>query len=77
MTQPGDVVITAKEVYDKLSTLDSKVDKLNERFSNVQEKIRDHENRIRALEFRVWMAMGGGTVLGAAAGAIVSKMTGA
>lgn len=77
MGQPGDVVITAKEVYDKLSGLESKVDKLNERFGAVKEDSQDHETRLRALEYRVWFATGGGTVLGAIAGAIVSAITGA
>lgn len=76
MAQPGDVVITAKEVFDKLSTLERKVDKLSAKFDALEEKSDDHESRIRALEFRVWMAMGGGTVLGAVAGAIVSIIAG-
>lgn len=76
MAHPGDVVITAKEVYDQLSSLDRKVDTLNERFSTVKDDSADHETRIRALEKRVWFAAGGGTVLGAVAGAIVNVIAG-
>lgn len=76
MAQPGDVVITAKEVFDKLSILERKVDKLSAKFDALEEKSDDHESRIRSLERKVWTAMGGGGVLGAVAGWIVAIVTG-
>jgi hypothetical protein len=49
-------VITAKEVFEKLSTLDRRVDRLAGGFDAMEGKSDDHETCIRSLEGKMWAA---------------------
>ncbi|WP_233512495.1 hypothetical protein [Micromonospora deserti] len=57
MTAPdplGPVVITARDIYDALIKLTDTVNKLVGQGSGHDDDIRDHEDRIRALERGRW-----------------------
>ncbi|NIH81681.1 hypothetical protein [Amycolatopsis viridis] len=80
MAQPGDVVITTKEMYDEVRATHDAVKEIRGEMKTLREEVKaqsaDHETRIRALERRVWVATGGGGALGAIAGALITAFTG-
>lgn len=82
---PGDVVITTKEMFDEVRAthdavkeLSGDVSALRNDFKGSQkdqaQKNVDFETRIRSIERRVYLALGAGGVLGAAAGALVDVL---
>lgn len=69
------VYISSSQVYDEVRTLaatvtrmDAKLDGLAERWAAREDLLQDHEDRLRALERKVWAAAGAGATVGAAAG---------
>lgn len=60
MAQPGDVVITTKELYDEVRATHDEVKAMRVEVA----KINDHETRLRSLERKVWGAAGAAAVLG-------------
>lgn len=73
MAEPGDVVITTRELYDELRAVHDEVKSIGEKVADIA----DHETRIRSLERKVWAALGGGAVLGGAAGTLTTFLIGA
>ena len=72
MAQPGDVVITTRELWDEIRATHDEVKSIRVKV----DAIGDHETRIRSLERKVWMALGGGTALGGLAGVIAQAILG-
>jgi hypothetical protein len=50
----GPVTIGAREIYDELLTVGSKVDKVDAKVDVIVNDVNDHETRIRALERARW-----------------------
>lgn len=50
----GPVVITAREIYDAVVRLTAAVERLADGHADIERKLDDHENRIRALERGRW-----------------------
>ena len=57
----NEVVITLKEVYEQQqqqgkiqSEISSKLDRLLDKHDRIDERVEDHESRMRTLEKRVW-----------------------
>lgn len=65
----GAVTITAKEVYDKLSELVVAM-------SPIPAQVKDHEDRLRGLEKKIWMAAGFAAAIGTSLGAALSQIFG-
>lgn len=63
------VTITLATIYDKLLQVERKVDP-------VPATVQDHETRLRKLEMRVWMWLGGAAVAGGIVGQLGSQMLG-
>ncbi|GHG97539.1 hypothetical protein ACFORH_42945 [Amycolatopsis roodepoortensis] len=72
MAQPGDVVITTRELYDEMRAVHDEVKSIGEKVADIA----DHEARIRSLERKVWVALGGGSVLGGLAGTLATVLLG-
>lgn len=65
MAQPGDVVITTRELYDEVRAVHDEVKGVRNEVKNaVGPTLMDHESRLRALERKVWAAAGAAAVLG-------------
>ncbi|MET9969046.1 hypothetical protein ABZZ80_24730 [Streptomyces sp. NPDC006356] len=71
---PG-VVITTTEMHremralhDAVTRVETKIDGFNATVQSTAVDVTDHESRIRALEQKVWRAVGGAAVLGAGIG---------
>lgn len=69
------VYISSGQVYQEVrglsatvTRLEAKIDSLTERLVAREELLQDHEDRLRALERKVWAAAGAGAAVGAAAG---------
>lgn len=63
------VEITPKEIYDKLVELVVAM-------SPVPSRIEDHENRLRTLERKIWMAAGFAAAIGTGLGTALSQILG-
>ncbi|MFC0039337.1 hypothetical protein [Actinomadura rayongensis] len=50
MTPPPGVIITARDIYDKLVALGGKVDGMLTTFEQIRAQLADHEQRLRASE---------------------------
>ncbi|WP_067184654.1 hypothetical protein [Microtetraspora niveoalba] len=50
----GPVTIGAREIYDELKTVGSKLDKVDSKVDGIVTDVTDHETRIRALERARW-----------------------
>ena len=55
------------QIIERLTRMETKLDAF-------QSSSADHESRIRGLERAKWMIVGGATVLGGSAGAVVSEL---
>lgn len=55
------------QILERLVRMETKLDEVNK-------KVPDHESRIRGLEQKLWMIMGGATVLGGLSGGLVSEL---
>jgi hypothetical protein len=75
MTSPG-VTITNREIYDQVLATKDLAAKLVDKVEAIEKRDSDHESRIRALERKVWMALGGGATLGGATGALATFILG-
>ena len=82
MTASDEVRITIKQVWETqqvqgqaLTDISGKLDRLLDSHDRVDEKVRDHEIRIRILEQKVWALPTGATIiaLGSLIWQIVSK----
>ncbi|WP_409466319.1 hypothetical protein [Amycolatopsis sp. GA6-003] len=71
MSNDGGVVITLDKIYDQVIATKEIAAKLVDKVDAVEKRDSDHEARIRALERKVWMALGGG-----AAGTIAAAILG-
>lgn len=81
MTHPeGSVVITPMMQYTELQRLGKAVDKLTETLDpalhQLRSELEDHETRIRAMEIRIWLAMGGASVLSIVGTYVISIVKG-
>jgi len=55
MTDPlGPVYIGAREIYDKLVTVDVSVRRISDQITDLAQDVRDHETRLRTLEKARW-----------------------
>ncbi|GAB3372593.1 hypothetical protein [Amycolatopsis echigonensis] len=70
------VTITLDRIYEQVLATKDIAAKLVEKVDAIEKRDSDHETRIRALERKVWMALGGGTALGGAAGALATAILG-
>ena len=70
------VTITNREIYDQVLATKDLAAKLVDKVEAIERRDGDHESRIRALERKVWVAIGGGTALGGAAGALAKLILG-
>ncbi len=62
MTDPNDtgsVRVSMKDIYTEVQRQGRLLEKVVSSLPDSEEKIEDHENRIRALERRMWQAIGG------------------
>lgn len=50
----GPVVITSREIYDQLVRVAAAVDRVSNQLVDMAQDLRDHENRLRALERARW-----------------------
>lgn len=50
----GPVTIGAREIYDELKTVGSKVDRVDAKVDGIVAEVTDHETRIRKLESGRW-----------------------
>jgi hypothetical protein len=64
--QPG-FRVTLKDVYSDVQEIKGAISTLRDALPNQASQLTDHEKRIRALETRVWAAIGGFGLLAAAA----------
>lgn len=73
MSDTSEVVITLREVYEKQQEqgvvqqeINGKLDRLLDKHDRIDERVSDHETRIRLLEKRVWGLPSLAAVLGVA-----------
>lgn len=64
-TESTGLRITLRDVYREQQEMKSLLEKLANGLPDTEEKIDDHEKRIRALERRVWQAVGGFGIIAA------------
>lgn len=81
MTGSEGVYISSGQVYQEVRTLaetvtrmDAKLDGLTERLVAREDLLQDHEERLRALERKVWAAAGAGATVGAVGGWLFGLM---
>ena len=76
----GSVYITPKQMYDELLRLRDAVQglckTLDPALDDIRNDVGDHETRIRALERRMWQAVGASAVLSSLGGAFLSRLIG-
>lgn len=74
--QPTPVIatVTGADLIEKIDKLAAQVAELVGKFGDVPRQLHDHETRIRALERRLWMALGAASVVGAVAGWFLRQM---
>jgi len=70
----GSVYITTTEMYRELRQVHDEVKGLRSDLKTLMDDRADHEDRIRALERRVWTASGAATVIGAGAGVLAQML---
>ncbi|PJN24075.1 hypothetical protein [Kitasatospora sp. CB02891] len=73
---PGQMYAEVRRIADRQIRMDEKIDRFLEDQRGHQKETSDHEKRLRALEARVWMAMGAAVVLGAGSGAGIAQIMG-
>lgn len=66
------VVITLHEMYAGICTVRDEVHEMRAELR----MIGDHETRLRALERRLWIAMGGATIISTGFGAMLAQLVG-
>ncbi|MEV1199471.1 hypothetical protein [Microbispora rosea] len=72
----GPVTIGAREIYDELKTVGSKLDRLDGKVDGTVAEVADHETRIRKLERVVWIAAGAAAAGGGVVGAVIRQAVG-
>lgn len=72
----GPVVITNREIWDKLTIIGENVAVLLEREKKAQVRDEDFEQRLRAVEMRMWVATGTAAAAGGTIGAVALKFFG-
>tara|TARA_R110002153_G_scaffold3605_5_gene17280 strand:- start:1842 stop:2078 length:237 start_codon:yes stop_codon:yes gene_type:complete len=57
--ETGSVRVSMKDIYTEVQRQGRLLEQVVSSLPDSEEKIEDHENRIRALERRMWQAIGG------------------
>lgn len=73
---PAQTYAEVRAIGDRQIRMEEKLDRWLEDQVEHRATSADHEGRIRALEARVWMAMGAAVVLGAGSGAGLAQIMG-
>lgn len=76
MSEEVGVTITLKEIYDELRNLVAAVSPLPSQIADQKVSIEKHEERLSAVEKKVWVASGAAATIGTALGAIVPVLLG-
>lgn len=80
MTPEGSVIITPMMQYLELQKLSKAVAKLTETvdpaLATIREQIGDHEDRIRGMERRIWVAVGASSAVSVFGMYVVTQITG-
>ncbi len=80
MTPEGSVIITPMMQYIELQRLGKAVDKLTDTLdpalNDMRDQISDHEDRIRGMERRIWIAMGASSAVSVFGMYVVTQITG-
>lgn len=79
MTEEHEVRITMRDVYEVqqkqgelLSEMASNLKRSLDSLDRTKSQVADHEDRIRALEKKIWQAAGAASFVGAAASVLIS-----
>ncbi|MFJ5070264.1 hypothetical protein ACIQC7_28025 [Kitasatospora sp. NPDC088556] len=67
---PAQTLAEVRRIADGQIRMEGKLDRILDDRAEDRETLGDHEQRIRGLEVRVWMAVGAAVVLGTGGGAL-------
>lgn len=71
---PAQTLAEVRRIADGQIRMEGKIDQILGDQREHRETIADHEQRIRGLEVRVWMAVGAAVVLGTGGGALAQML---
>jgi hypothetical protein len=74
-TESVSVRISMKDLYTEIQRQGRLLEKISNALPDSEEKIEDHEVRIRRLEMRLWQAIGGAALLAAIMGPLIAIVT--
>lgn len=74
-TDTTGVRVSMRDIYNEVQRQGRLLEKIANALPDSEDKIEDHEIRIRKLEMRMWQAIGGFGLLAAVAGPIMALVT--
>lgn len=75
MTDDTGVRVSMRDIYAEVQRQGSLLDKIANSLPDSEDKIEDHERRIRKLEMRMWQAIGAFGFLAAIVSPLIAVMT--
>jgi hypothetical protein len=69
------VKVSMRDIYNEVQRQGRLLEKIANSLPDSEDKIEDHENRIRKLEMRMWQAIGGFGFLAAIVSPLIAVMT--
>lgn len=69
------VKVSMRDIYQEVQRQGKLLEKIANSLPDAEDKIEDHENRIRKLEMRMWQAIGGFGFLAAIVSPLIAVMT--
>jgi len=74
-TETSGVRVSMRDIYNEVQRQGRLLEKIANALPDSEDKIEDHEIRIRKLEMRMWQAIGGFGLLAAVVGPIMALVT--
>ena len=74
-TETSGVRVSMRDIYNEVQRQGRLLEKIANALPDSEDKIEDHEIRIRKLEMRMWQAIGGFGLLAAVVGPIMALIT--
>jgi CRISPR/Cas system CSM-associated protein Csm2 small subunit len=74
-TETGSVKVSMRDIYNEVQRQGRLLEKIANSLPDTEDKIEDHEVRIRKLEMRMWQAIGGFGFLAAIVSPLIAVMT--
>lgn len=74
-TDTTSVKVSMRDIYNEVQRQGRLLEKIANALPDTEDKIEDHETRIRKLEMRMWQAIGGFGFLAAIVSPLIAVMT--